>query len=601
MDAGNICQDCADKLDNPPPNTEAKHISNEEREALKRMRDVVSGNLPYALIMKGGGVKGLAFAGALLELERYFWFDRHVGASAGAIAAVLLAAGYAPAELVDLLRKKNFRAFMDAPSWKVPSNILLRGGCYPGNHFLVWVTKLLGSKISKQSEIAMSDLNGALIYASRPSSGTVKFDSAGERKDAPAAFAVRCSMSIPLFFIPPEVDGRRVYDGGLRNNFPVSRFLTDHPGTPFIALYLSSTNSQEKRWMGSELLDIWIDGEERQVVDANVGSVVVIDTSPVGAVDFNLQPIEKEFLIKVGRASALAFLQRRNLDDGPDVEKVDAAHQEAEESRIAVRKMRKQKRAWRVGIAILVVALVFGIVLVLQHTPFGAWSAFRQPNPPHSKPVPGIPAPTESLEALQQSAETGSPDAMVMLGYRYQYGQAAPQDYQKARQWYERAAAAGSATGMASLGYLYGFGQGVPADAQKARQWYDKAIAAGNVEAMAYIGILYERGQGGVPYDCEQARQWYKKGAAAGSPLAMENLGLLYDHGHCMPQDYQQARQWYERAAAGGRLDAMDNLGYLYQFGLGVVRDIEQARKWYERAAAGGNKRARERLRALSQ
>lgn len=472
MDTGDICDECRDQLDNPPPDGAAKHLSNEERGALKRMRDVVSGNYPYALIMKGGGVKGLAFAGALLELEKYFWFDRHVGASAGAIAAVLLAAGLSPTELVNELRKKNFRDFMDAPLWKVPFNVLLKGGCYPGDHFLVWITELFESKIKQQSEIKMIHLNGAVIYASRRGPGTVTFDSTGERKDTVAAFATRCSMSIPIFFAPQQVDGRRVYDGGLRNNFPVSRFLADHPGTPFIALYLSTSNKKQKRWMGSELLDIWIEGEERQVVDKNPDSVVVIDTAPVGTIDFKLRPIEKDFLVKVGRASALTFLQRRNLDNGPSVESVKRAHEEAEESRIAVRKMRKRRRARRMGIAILVLASISSL---------GAWSAFRHINPPRPQEVPGVPAPTESFEALQQAAESGNPDAMVRLGYRYQYGWGAPRDYQKARQWYERAAATGSANGMASLGYIYGFGQGVPADYQKARQWYDKAVAAGNV------------------------------------------------------------------------------------------------------------------------
>ena len=93
-------------------------LSAEEREALHKMLAYVSGALPYAIVMKGGGVKGLAFAGALLELENYYWFDRHVGTSAGAIAAVLLAASYTPRELMALLLEKSFRDFMDAPWWK---------------------------------------------------------------------------------------------------------------------------------------------------------------------------------------------------------------------------------------------------------------------------------------------------------------------------------------------------------------------------------------------------------------------------------------------------------------------------------------------------
>ena len=119
----------------------------------------------------------------------------------------------------------------------------------------------MGARIAKQSEILMSDLNGAVIYASRRGPGTVIFDSVRERKDTVAAFATRCSMSIPVFFVPPQLDGRPVYDGGLRNNFPVTRFLKDYPGSPFIALYLSASNKDEKVWIGSNLIDIAIDGD----------------------------------------------------------------------------------------------------------------------------------------------------------------------------------------------------------------------------------------------------------------------------------------------------------------------------------------------------
>src|SRR5689334_783722 len=65
----------------------------------------------------------------------------------------------------------------------------------------------------------MSDLNGAIFYATMRGIGDLTFDSVGQRKDTIASFALRCSMSIPLVFIPESVDGRRVFDGGLRSNF----------------------------------------------------------------------------------------------------------------------------------------------------------------------------------------------------------------------------------------------------------------------------------------------------------------------------------------------------------------------------------------------
>ena len=146
MDTGHLCDDCLRRLENPDPAGSAHRLSDEEREALLKMRQFVSRQLPYAIVMKGGGVKGLAFAGALLEIERHFWFDRHVGTSAGAIAAVLLAAAYTPTELRDLLLQKDFRDFMDAPLWKVPLNVLFHVGCYPGESFLRWISELLTRK-----------------------------------------------------------------------------------------------------------------------------------------------------------------------------------------------------------------------------------------------------------------------------------------------------------------------------------------------------------------------------------------------------------------------------------------------------------------------
>ena len=112
------------------------------------------------------------------------------------------------------------------------------------------------------------------------------------------------------------VDGRRTFDGGMKNNFPLKKFLEDHNGKPFVALYLGKPDDTNKRRFGSELLDIWIDGEAREVVDRNRENVVVIDTSPVGTVDFRMTEDEKDFLLKVGRAAALRFLSARKLDDG---------------------------------------------------------------------------------------------------------------------------------------------------------------------------------------------------------------------------------------------------------------------------------------------
>jgi predicted acylesterase/phospholipase RssA len=352
------CQPSTKQLDNPED--PANRLSDEERDALKKMRQFVSGEYPHAIVMKGGGVKGLAFAGALLELERHFWFNQHVGASAGAIAAILLAADYKPKELADILREKNFKDFVDAPFWKVPINLLIRGGCYPGEAFRLWLAQLLAAKKNLLSEISMSDLNGALIYASRRGGGIVRFDSRGERKETPAAFAARCSMSIPYYFQPMSVDGRPTYDGGIRNNFPLKQYIEDYPSAHFIGLYLGRPDNRAKLWSVSELLEIVTEGDERSVVDKHQRDVVVIDPSPITAADFSLSPIEKEFLLSVGKAAALRFLWSRKLDDGPSESDVHAGERRAEELREDVISLRWQKRKLR----ILFVAIILTVTAI---------------------------------------------------------------------------------------------------------------------------------------------------------------------------------------------------------------------------------------------
>jgi len=59
--------------------------------------------MKFNLVFEGGGAKGLAFVGALQEFAAQgYEFGRLLGASAGAVTATLLAAGYTPDEILQL-------------------------------------------------------------------------------------------------------------------------------------------------------------------------------------------------------------------------------------------------------------------------------------------------------------------------------------------------------------------------------------------------------------------------------------------------------------------------------------------------------------------
>jgi predicted acylesterase/phospholipase RssA len=97
---------------------------------------------------------------------------------------------------------------------------------HPGIALIDWLREQLHKYLPQAADLKMKDLpKRAVIYASSSKSGEITFDTWGEHADSAVHAAVRCSISIPYFFQPQMLDNRRVYDGGLLNNYPVDIFF----------------------------------------------------------------------------------------------------------------------------------------------------------------------------------------------------------------------------------------------------------------------------------------------------------------------------------------------------------------------------------------
>jgi beta-glucosidase-like glycosyl hydrolase/predicted acylesterase/phospholipase RssA len=283
-----------------------------------------------ALVLKGGGVKGLAFAGALQVLESHYSFDAFVGTSAGAITAVLLAAGYRAQELEKALREKDFGRFVSEAWPRCLWRLFTQKGWFSGDPIQEWIQLLLSSKLSREN-VTMGDLSlRAIIYAAKRPRGTLLFDTRGQNKDMSADFAARCSMSIPFLFRPHTHEGSRVFDGGVLHNFPFEEYKRKNPGSPVLGLYLSTgpRSRVDRPGIFSELIDLFLDRDERATVDEHREHIVVIDPSPIRTAQFALTETAKEFLLAQGRASALRFLNNHGAE-AVSSEQVQCAEQQA--------------------------------------------------------------------------------------------------------------------------------------------------------------------------------------------------------------------------------------------------------------------------------
>ena len=112
---------------------------------------------------------------------------------------------------------------------------------------------------------------------------------------------------------------------------------------------------------------------------------------------------------------------------------------------------------------------------------------------------------------------------MNQLGWLYQHSRGVPQDYQRAREWYEKSAAAGNGSGMNQLGWIYANGLGVAKDLARAREWYEKAAAAGQASGSWNPALQLDSGQGGPP-NFARAAQLLLRGVRIQHQTAIKEL-----------------------------------------------------------------------------
>ena len=150
---------------------------------------------------------------------------------------------------------------------------------------------------------------------------------------------------------------------------------------------------------------------------------------------------------------------------------------------------------------------------------------------------------------------------------------------------------------------MYLFGQGVEQDFEKCRNWFEKAaeqvlkfekvINQGSVSAMNNLGNIYRSGIG-TNTDLQKAERYYTMAADKGDLGAMTNLATVL-----LQHQPERAFDLYQRAARGGFEAAMYNLAVLLEEGTGTKRDNNEALRWYKLAAQSGNNDAKEAVQRL--
>lgn len=157
----------------------------------------------YALC--GGGAKGFAHLGALKVFEEHHIRpDVIAGTSAGALAGVFYADGFAPEEIAELFRGHRMTDFANLSFFS--------GGLLKPTGVAEMLRKNLRARSFEELRIPFRAI------ATNWETAQITVFSEGKN----LVEAVIASCNVPMVFEPIEIDGVQYVDGGLLKNFPVS-------------------------------------------------------------------------------------------------------------------------------------------------------------------------------------------------------------------------------------------------------------------------------------------------------------------------------------------------------------------------------------------
>ena len=199
------------------------------------------------LVFEGAGIRGIAYCGALREMEARGLMEpveRVAGTSAGAIMAMAVSLGYSADELSQIISSTNFKDFNDGRFFFIGgiNRVNKYFGWYRSNRFDHWLGEIIEAKTGNAditfAELRQHNFKDLYITGTCLNKQKLILFSYETYPNMRVRDAVRISMSIPLYFeaVFMDTSGRIVkhpsnkqgfdvmVDGGFTGNFPIHIF-----------------------------------------------------------------------------------------------------------------------------------------------------------------------------------------------------------------------------------------------------------------------------------------------------------------------------------------------------------------------------------------
>lgn len=284
-----------------------------------------------ALGFQGGGIKGLAYIGALKQLKEYGLdmnkIKRFAGTSAGSQIATLLAVGYDIEELEAIFSNIPFHKYNDG-SFGIFRNIhriLWSYGYNKGTFMKDFIDRLITDKLgnNKTTFLDLYDKKKVILRITGTCLTTRELEYFDYKLSPhmPICKAVQISSCVPLFYAAVKYNGKYYVDGAVLRNLPIKAFPENK--TLFFRFKENQYDQNGGKKPIKNILQFVysiIDTTSKYCNDLAITDamhtlhsnirMIEIDTYMVKATDFTISAKTKNFLVKQGGHAVSDYINK---------------------------------------------------------------------------------------------------------------------------------------------------------------------------------------------------------------------------------------------------------------------------------------------------
>ena len=308
------------------------------------------------IALDGGGVKGIAYIGALKQFNNFGItknFKNVVGTSVGSIFALFIACKCTNTD-IDLYSKQFLNNIINPREGIVKESINLATKI--GIHDNIVMYNSVNTLLKERYKIknmtfkqlySKTQINLTLVGTCL-STREIKYFNYLTEPDMEIARAIQISTSIPVFYCVTEWKNMKWADGGICKNFAIDYFDSKNGSfnTNTLGLLFDGEDNSTNVHNIDNIIDL-LKGIEVTELNNNVAqsignyegrNIIKIYTGNIKATDFKITEEQKQFLINNGIKAVYDFFKTDDWDDikekkGKEEKKVKDKKEEKEEEK----------------------------------------------------------------------------------------------------------------------------------------------------------------------------------------------------------------------------------------------------------------------------